>query len=337
MPSRISPSAANFAFVRSFNGSRCEVNIDDCVGVSCLNGGFCVDRPNAWFCHCPAGYSGRHCELHQLGPVMGGLSSTAITDSAITTCRSGKICLHNGICVRPNATSDAMKAFCDCPLEWHGEFCEIPVCSEDACANGGRCRVLLIRPGDQTTPSKKESYCECPPGFFGEHCLEKVLSLSAMISPAFGVALHLQFSLQSCLLCMLGVLHSSSTRYDLCGKNMQFGTESLLALVEKCRVDLCQNGGECTDSTGDACCRCPPGFGGVRCERALRTCLETPCLNGAECVDTPLSSGRLFTCQCSSSFQGLIPLEYMARHGYGNCSRYAQFNVNLLNCFSSCS
>ncbi|VDK22366.1 unnamed protein product [Taenia asiatica] len=285
-----------------FNGSRCEVNIDDCVGVSCLNGGFCVDRPNAWFCHCPAGYSGRHCELHQLGPVAGGLSSTAITDSAITTCRSGKICLHNGVCIRPNAASDAIEAFCDCPLEWHGEFCEIPVCSEDACANGGRCQVLLIRPGDQTTPSKKESYCECPPGFFGEHCLEKVFSLSTVISPEFGVALHLQFSLQS-------YRHFKETSNICLGfvtyTMVLLTTRSLsLIQVEKCRVDLCQNGGECTDSAGGARCRCPPGFGGVRCERALRTCLETPCLNGAECVDTPLSSGRLFTCQCSSSFQG---------------------------------
>lgn len=184
------------------------MNIDDCVGVSCLNGGYCVDSVNAWSCHCPAGYSGQHCELHQLGPVNGGLSNTAMTDTAMTTCHSGKICLHNGVCIHPNATSDVVEAFCDCPLEWHGEFCEIPVCSEDACANGGRCRVLLIRPGDQTTPSKKEPYCECPPGFFGEHCLEKVFSLLSVTSPEFGIASHPQCSLQLCSSYMLVVLHS---------------------------------------------------------------------------------------------------------------------------------
>ncbi|VDM25736.1 unnamed protein product [Hydatigera taeniaeformis] len=67
---------------------------------------------------------------------------------------------------------------------------------------------------------------------------------------------------------------------------------------------MCQNGGECIDAVEGVRCRCPPGFGGIRCERVLRTCLETPCLNGADCIDIHSSSERLFTCQCTPGFQG---------------------------------
>ena len=34
---------------------------DDCVGVTCQNGGTCVDGVNSYTCNCVAGYTGSDC------------------------------------------------------------------------------------------------------------------------------------------------------------------------------------------------------------------------------------------------------------------------------------
>ena len=45
-----------------FTGVNCEVNIDDCKNVSCLNGGKCIDLINTYVCQCPVTHKGVHCE-----------------------------------------------------------------------------------------------------------------------------------------------------------------------------------------------------------------------------------------------------------------------------------
>ena len=37
-------------------------DIDDCVNLTCANGGSCVDGVNSYSCSCVAGYTGGHCE-----------------------------------------------------------------------------------------------------------------------------------------------------------------------------------------------------------------------------------------------------------------------------------
>ena len=41
-----------------FNGSLCEINIDECVGHACQNGGACVDGIANYTCNCAPGYTG---------------------------------------------------------------------------------------------------------------------------------------------------------------------------------------------------------------------------------------------------------------------------------------
>src|SRR5262249_37324395 len=47
-----------------FTGVNCEVNIDDCVGNPCKNGGTCVDGANSFTCVCPPGFTGALCEIN---------------------------------------------------------------------------------------------------------------------------------------------------------------------------------------------------------------------------------------------------------------------------------
>ncbi|KAM3188135.1 hypothetical protein ACTXT7_000904 [Hymenolepis weldensis] len=43
-----------------WEGENCTVNVDDCKGNPCLNGGQCEDKPNAQFvCHCKDGFIGK--------------------------------------------------------------------------------------------------------------------------------------------------------------------------------------------------------------------------------------------------------------------------------------
>ena len=43
-------------------GIRCEDNIDDCLGVTCQNGGTCIDKLDAYECKCHPGFDGPHCD-----------------------------------------------------------------------------------------------------------------------------------------------------------------------------------------------------------------------------------------------------------------------------------
>ena len=38
------------------------VDIDDCIGVMCNNGGLCVDSLNDFSCSCVEGFAGQHCD-----------------------------------------------------------------------------------------------------------------------------------------------------------------------------------------------------------------------------------------------------------------------------------
>ena len=77
-----------------YNGTRCEVNADDCVDVVCVHGS-CVDGADNYSCRCEAGYTGRLCQLE-------------VDECADQPCRNGGTCvdrLDDFTCVCPNGTT----------------------------------------------------------------------------------------------------------------------------------------------------------------------------------------------------------------------------------------
>lgn len=126
-----------------FNGTRCEVNIDDCPGNDCSVHGHCVDLVNAYRCECDAGYAGTDC------------------GTEVNECETYEACRNGATC------QDLVADYrCLCADGYGDKNCSTLLlgCQESPCQNGARCEPLL-------TPEGQHSYrCHCPPGFAGDVC-----------------------------------------------------------------------------------------------------------------------------------------------------------------------
>ncbi|CAH1790204.1 unnamed protein product [Owenia fusiformis] len=79
------------------------IEVDDCVNVTCLNGGVCVDGFDNYTCHCKNNYIGVDCE------------KSATEDQCATL-----PCQNSGACI------DMMNDyFCSCPPQYTGRNCQI--------------------------------------------------------------------------------------------------------------------------------------------------------------------------------------------------------------------
>lgn len=87
-----------------FTGQRCEININECAGNPCLNGGNCQDRINDYTCDCPAGYGGRNCDR-------------ILDECTVRPCLNGGVCMGGGGPGKPPAT-------CLCPSGSTGPQCD---------------------------------------------------------------------------------------------------------------------------------------------------------------------------------------------------------------------
>ncbi|XP_077380672.1 delta-like protein A isoform X2 [Festucalex cinctus] len=121
-----------------FAGASCEIQVSECAGNPCRNGGSCTDLESSYRCECPHGFYGNNCELSAM------------------TCADAP-CANAGRCAdRPDGGY-----FCQCPAGYAGFACDkkIDHCTSAPCSNGARCVDLV------------NSYlCQCPDGFTGMNC-----------------------------------------------------------------------------------------------------------------------------------------------------------------------
>ncbi|KAL6459313.1 hypothetical protein MHYP_G00327850 [Metynnis hypsauchen] len=125
----------------SFNGTNCEVNLDDCLDHKCQNGGTCMDGVNTYNCQCPPEWTGQFC-----------------TDD-VDECRlQPNTCQNGGTCSNlPGSYT------CVCVNGWSGLDCSenIDDCAAKPCTAGSTCvdRVASF-------------FCSCPFGknWAGSQC-----------------------------------------------------------------------------------------------------------------------------------------------------------------------
>uniref|UniRef100_G3PUJ9 Delta-like protein n=1 Tax=Gasterosteus aculeatus aculeatus TaxID=481459 RepID=G3PUJ9_GASAC len=121
-----------------YTGASCEIQVSECSGNPCRNGGSCSDNDSGYKCTCPPGFYGNNCEL------------------SANTCADGP-CFNAGRCT----DNPEGGYFCQCPMGYAGFNCEkkIDHCSSNPCSNGAKCVDLV------------NSYqCQCPEGFSGQNC-----------------------------------------------------------------------------------------------------------------------------------------------------------------------
>ena len=94
-----------------FQGTTCDLNINDCIGNPCLNNGRCMDGTNNFSCDClGTGYHGDRCEIE--------------TDDCLS-----QPCKNNGSC-----TDEGRTFICDCAKTGYtGKTCDKDV---DECVDG---------------------------------------------------------------------------------------------------------------------------------------------------------------------------------------------------------
>ena len=78
-----------------FAGHQCEINIDDCKPMPCLNNATCIDVIANYTCSCLNGFTGLHCE------------------NRIDYCRDAN-CTQNGVCVNLLTGKSHSKAWILC-------------------------------------------------------------------------------------------------------------------------------------------------------------------------------------------------------------------------------
>lgn len=238
-------------------------------------------------CICPAKYSGTYCEHY----------------------RCSQFCQNKGMCyvdLLQTSESDGLAPLrCNCPPNWTGERCEIPIkVCDGGCYNGGTC----------STTDAGTSICECRPGFTGtrcEHC-EK-------------------------LTCQNGGVCAKTDEKDVC--KCLDGYSGTACELEPCQIN-CGPHGTCVKSSNGMRCKCEPGFSGPNCDRDA---CHKHCLNGGtcnigakqpECVCPPLFNGRRCEYNLCSSPQPPPECKQCKCKNNGVCVKI-RTDLYVCNCASS--
>ena len=274
-----------------FSGKFCEIDINECDSTPCYNEGKCIDLPQSYRCECLKGYSGLQCQIEASDCVHGA-------------CPDRAMCKDNpGI----------GEYECLCRSGYTGADCSVTVdpCAErgNPCNNSGMC-----------TPLEQGKFqCECMEGWEGrlceintDDCAEMPCLLGALCTDLIhdfkcacpkgftGKRCHLKIDLCQSNPCMNGICIDKFFEHE-CICHPGFEGESCDINADDCANNPCENNGLCIDGVDDYECSCETGYTGKRCQHMIDYCSSNPCENDARCTNT--LDG--FMCNCRPGFVGL--------------------------------
>ncbi|XP_051945836.1 protein eyes shut homolog [Xyrauchen texanus] len=274
-----------------FEGTRCEIDSDECVSRPCQNQGRCVDGVNSYSCFCNPGFSGQHCEedINECASnpcqkqgicqdLVNGFHCNCVPGYFGTFCNldinecESSPCLHDGVCInKPGGF------VCVCSAGFSGTWCELNIdeCQSNPCQNNGKC-----------IDGYNGYQCVCSRGFTGNHCESNIDECSS--NP-----------------CVHGSCLDEIDAYN-CQCEVGWTSHRCEININECETHPCLNGGSCVDLLDKYACICADGFTGKNCDIDQNVCLQMSrnfslCFNGGTCVDGP---GANFTCSCLPGFVG---------------------------------
>ncbi|XP_045468348.1 sushi, von Willebrand factor type A, EGF and pentraxin domain-containing protein 1 isoform X2 [Harmonia axyridis] len=274
-----------------FSGRRCEIDIDECSSQPCYNGATCIDLPQGYRCQCAPGYFGINCQEER-------------SDCSNDTCPARAMCKDE-----PGFNNYT----CLCRSGYTGQDCDVTIdpCSANGnpCNNGATCVAL----------QQGRFMCECLPGWEGQtcdinvdDCAEKPCLLGANCTdlvddfscscPAGFTGKRCQEKIDLCSRnpCKNGVCADKLFFYQ-CICDPGWTGENCDSNINDCADNPCENEGQCIDGIDDFTCSCEPGYTGKKCQHTIDFCSSEPCQNGASCTDLV----DTFSCKCRPGFVGL--------------------------------
>ncbi|XP_006892687.1 PREDICTED: protein crumbs homolog 2 [Elephantulus edwardii] len=253
-----------------YTGVNCETEVDECASAPCLHGGSCLDGVGSYRCVCAPGYGGASCQLD------------------LDECQS-QPCAHGGVC------HDLVNGFrCDCAdTGYEGARCEEEVleCASAPCAHNASCLEGL-----------GSFRCLCWPGYSGDLC--EVDEDECAAGPCHHGGQCLQRSdpalYGSAQATFPGKFSFRQAAGFLCRCPSGFEGDDCSVDVDECASKPCMNGGRCQNLPNSFKCHCPDGYTGLTCQEEVDECLSEPCLHGGTCNDTVAG----YICWCPETWGG---------------------------------
>ncbi|XP_065157140.1 protein crumbs-like [Atheta coriaria] len=333
-----------------FEGNNCELDIDDCLGVTCPTGKICVDMINAHECQCPEGFTGDSCQIDigqdpcGVNPCQNGECNPSPPGghhNYTCTCASGyqgfncdkdinecelpgvPIC-NNGICVNKEGSFQ-----CYCKPGYTGERCNLDFdeCLSQPCKNNATCI------------NKVNNYeCVCPPGYQGKDCninIDECASNPCMMGSTcvdginkFTCLCQAGLTGVQCEIDIDDCLSSPCLHDAICidGLNMYtcnctdtgYTGEHCEININDCVSNPCQNGALCIDLVKDYMCECFDGYVGKNCQEDINECESSPCLNYGVCLER--SNATLYDTTLESNAN--LPAVFRKQFEFHNASGY---------------
>ncbi|XP_078502543.1 uncharacterized protein LOC144758218 [Lissotriton helveticus] len=232
---------------QGFGGKNWEINVDDCPGHKCRNGGTCVDGVNTYSCRCAPEFTGQFCTEDvdecrlQPNPCHNGGTCSNTHGGHTCVCVNGwtgKSCSENiddcanAVCFNGATCHDRVASFyCECPMGKTGLLCHLDdQCIRNPCHKKAICDI---------NPVNGRVICSCPPGLTGGACDQDVDECSIGANPCehFGKCVNTQGSFQ----CQ-------------CGKG--YTGPRCQTDINECLSMPCQNNASCVDRIGGFTCIC---------------------------------------------------------------------------------